>query len=40
MLALAEVTPTKIAEIESAAVAIDAINEDLLIGQNYRLIRD
>jgi hypothetical protein len=37
MLALAEVTPTNIAERESAAVAIDAINEDLFIRQNYRL---
>jgi hypothetical protein len=37
MLALAEVTPTNIAERESAAVAMDAINEDLFIRQNYRL---
>jgi hypothetical protein len=37
MLALAEVKPTNIAEIESAAVAIEAINEERFIRQNYRL---
>jgi hypothetical protein len=31
MLALADVTPTRIAESERAAVAIDATKEDLFI---------
>jgi hypothetical protein len=39
MLAFAELTPTKIAESESAAVARVATNEDLFISQNYRLAK-
>jgi hypothetical protein len=39
MLALADVTPTKIAESESAAVARAATNEVRFISQNYRLAK-
>jgi hypothetical protein len=39
MLAFADVTPTTIAEIESAMVATVATNEDLFISQNYRLAK-
>ena len=38
-LAFAEVTPTRIAEIESATVAKVATNDDLFISQNYRLAK-
>jgi hypothetical protein len=40
MLALADVTPTKITESESAAVARDAMSEERFIWQNYRLFSD
>jgi hypothetical protein len=39
ILAFADVTPTRIAEIESATVATVATNEDLFISQNYRLAK-
>jgi hypothetical protein len=39
MLAFAEVTPTRIAETESATVATVATNDDLFISQNYRLAK-
>jgi hypothetical protein len=38
-LAFAEVTPTRIAETESATVAKVATNDDLFISQNYRLAK-
>jgi hypothetical protein len=39
MLAFADVTPTRIAEIESVKVAKVATNDDLFISQNYRLAK-